>query len=109
MNSIHWWSAKNCSFWALSKSKRESTYSETANVASAVMIPTALIVSSSRRLTKNSASTPTSGRNTAIVNQIVWSVIVSIGMNSSHVDDHEHDGSDGGGAEEQGAVLIDPT
>ena len=62
-----------------------------------------------RRLTNISVSTPTSGRNTAIVNQIVWSVKVSMGMrdSSSHVDDHEHDGSDGGGAEQQCAVLVD--
>src|SRR3954449_8956355 len=79
------------------------------NVRAAARMPTVLIVASSSRGTKRSATTPTSGMNVAIVSQTLWSLMVSMGMggSSSHVDDHEHDGSHGLRPEQQRTVLVD--
>src|SRR5262245_30211331 len=50
-------------------------------------------------------STPTSGTKVPALSSQFCEVMTSMRSESSHVDDHEHDGADGRGTEEQGAVL----
>src|SRR5687768_9953749 len=83
------------------------------NVTAAAAMPISLIESSSSLGQNTRRSTPTSGRNVAIGSQklsslSVWMASAGMRGSSSHVDDHEHDGSDCGGAEEQRTVLVDP-
>ena len=61
------------------------------------------------RARRGSPARRRSGMNVAIVSQTLLSLMVSMGMggSSSHVDDHEHDGSDGRRPEEQRTVLVD--